>query len=230
MYKYELHMHTKEGSACGRYSAREMVHAYHEAGFQGMVITDHFIYGNTSVPSNLDWESRMKLYYDAYLEAKEEAKELDFDVFFGIEHKYTSKGKEILIYGIDLDFLLSHPELETADLETYAKLVHDAGGILVHAHPYRKRDYIDESVGPRYDVCDGIEVYNAHDNTETNEKARKDAICMGKFCLSGGDFHGVKGVGAAGMAFETRIKTNQELIDAIRQGKGKLIIKGNVTD
>jgi len=58
---------------------------------------------------------------------------------------------------------LAYPELDTARIETYADLIHEYGGILVHAHPHRIRDYIDPDFMPRYDVCDGIEVYNAGD-------------------------------------------------------------------
>ena len=48
MYKYELHMHTKEGSACGKTSGADMVDFYIENGYAGMVVTDHFYHGNTT--------------------------------------------------------------------------------------------------------------------------------------------------------------------------------------
>ena len=42
MYKYELHMHTSEGSACARNTGAEMVDFYANMGYAGMVVTDHF--------------------------------------------------------------------------------------------------------------------------------------------------------------------------------------------
>ena len=138
MFIYETHLHTKNASACARRTPAELIPAFKKVGYAGFIITDHFIKGNTCIPKNLDWKTRMKMYYDVYLEAKEIAKDYDFDVFFGIEHLYE-KGKEVLIYGIDLDFLLAHPELETASIDEYADLVHQAGGILIHAHPHRVR-------------------------------------------------------------------------------------------
>lgn len=230
MFKYETHLHSNECSACGHSSAREMVQAYHNAGYAGAVLTNHFITGSTCVPKDLDWNTRMQMYYDAYLEAKDEGSKLDFDVLFGIEHAY-GKGKEILIYGIDLEFLQSHPELETADIETYAELVHEAGGILVHAHPHRKRGYIIEGVKPRYDVCDGIEVYNACNKPEDGDDlAMYDAVHLEKIKISGGDIHRCwdERIGLAGMEFDKRIKTNEEFVAALKNGEGRLIIGGKV--
>ena len=39
MYKYELHLHTKEASACARSSGPELVDFYIENGYSGMVVT-----------------------------------------------------------------------------------------------------------------------------------------------------------------------------------------------
>ncbi|MBQ8803964.1 MAG: hypothetical protein IJZ53_10040 [Tyzzerella sp.] len=229
MYLYETHLHSKEGSKCGHSSARELVHAYHQAGYSGFVLTNHFITGNTSVPRDLDWSSRMQMYYDAYLEAKDEGDKLDFDVMFGIEHNYGN-GKEVLIYGIDLAFLTAHPELDTNDIDIYARLVHEAGGILVHAHPHRKRAYIPEGIAPRYDVCDGIEVYNACDFPESNAMSLNDAIGLHKLMTSGGDIHvvGDERIGLAGMVFEKRIKTIEEFVAALRMKEGNVMIDGQV--
>ena len=230
MYLYETHVHSLNGSACGRCTPKELVQAYKKAGYTGFVLTDHFVRGNTSVPRDLDWETRMNLYYDAYLESKEEGDRLDFDVFFGIEH-YYAKGKEILIYGIDLDFLLAHPELNTAQIEVYADLVHEVGGILVHAHPHRIRDYIDPNFAPRYDVCDGIEVYNAGDVDEINELAVRDAIVLNKLMTSGGDVHKVidePKIGRAGVGFKRRLNDTKDFVNALKNREGQIMFHGEM--
>lgn len=227
MYLYETHLHSSECSACAISTAREMVRRYKEAGYAGFVLTNHFITGNTCVPKELTWTERMNMYYDAYLEAKDEASQLDFDVFFGIEHHY-GKGKEVLVYGIDLEFLQAHPEIETADIDTLAKLVHEAGGILIHAHPYRKRGYILEGIAPRYDVCDGVEVYNGGDDYATNDMAYQDAVRLDKLMTSGGDVHMINEgrIGRTGNVFERRIRTMDELILALQNREGFFLIDG----
>lgn len=228
MYLYETHVHSLNGSLCGQCTPQELVYAYKQAGYTGFILTDHFVKGNTSVPKDLDWETRMRMYYDAYLQAKEEGDKLDFDVFFGIEHWYE-KAKEILIYGISLDFLLEHPELNTATIDVYADLIHEYGGILVHAHPYRIRDYIDPNFMPRYDVCDGIEVYNAAEDDEKNELALQDAIRLNKIMTSGGDVHhGMADpkLGQAGMIFDRRLKDIHDFVSALKNNEGQIMFHG----
>lgn len=58
-YKYETHMHTSEGSACGRSSAEEMVRSYKEQGYTGVFVTDHFFNGNCSVDRSLPWAEKV---------------------------------------------------------------------------------------------------------------------------------------------------------------------------
>ncbi|MBQ8197936.1 MAG: histidinol-phosphatase, partial [Lachnospiraceae bacterium] len=117
-YRYETHCHSAQCSACAISSAQALVHAYHAAGYAGLVLTDHFIFGNTAVPSSLPWQIRMERYYQAYLDAKAAAEGLDFDVIFGLEHAYGD-GKEILIYGVELDFLLANPDIPRICLDEF---------------------------------------------------------------------------------------------------------------
>ena len=65
-YLYETHMHTAEASACATGTGAEMVRAYAEFGYSGVIITDHFFNGNTSIPEYLPWEKRIELFCKGY--------------------------------------------------------------------------------------------------------------------------------------------------------------------
>ena len=41
-YLYETHMHTSEASACAGSTGAQMARAYKEAGYTGIIVTDHF--------------------------------------------------------------------------------------------------------------------------------------------------------------------------------------------
>ena len=41
-YRYDLHVHTAEGSKCGHSSGAEMADFYKAKGYAGIVVTDHF--------------------------------------------------------------------------------------------------------------------------------------------------------------------------------------------
>ena len=65
-YKYETHMHTSEGSACGKSTAAEMVRSYKEQGYTGIFVTDHFFNGNCAVDRSLNWEEKIDLFCRGY--------------------------------------------------------------------------------------------------------------------------------------------------------------------
>ena len=41
-YYYDTHVHTDESSACGKVPGRQAARLYKAAGYQGIVITDHY--------------------------------------------------------------------------------------------------------------------------------------------------------------------------------------------
>lgn len=229
LYRYETHCHCSQCSACSISSSEDLVRAYHAAGYAGLILTDHFIFGNTAVDRNLSWKSRMRCYYEAYLQAKISAEALDFDVIFGIEHAYGD-GKEVLIYGIDLHFLLQNEDIPQISLDELVERVHAYGGIVIQAHPYRNRHYVNMAVGPRADIVDGIEVYNVYNNPGEDRKALALAKSGAYIQTSGGDIHTAfdKRIGMAGIALPYRIRNEKELVAALKRGDHSLIIDGSV--
>ncbi len=228
MYRYDMHVHSAEGSACGRDCAADMVRAFAAAGYAGFVLTDHSCCGNSAAPRDWPWERRIRVYEQAYQSAAEAGRALDFDVLFGWEHHY-GHGREALTYGIDIDFLLKNPDIPGLTLAEYAGRVRAAGGYVALAHPYRVRDYIDASVQPQPEAVDGVEVYNDANRPEENRAALRLAESRGLGMVSGSDAHSTaERVGTAGLAFARRIRANAELVAALRAGEGKLIVRGEI--
>ena len=112
-YRYEMHCHCNWCSACAHSSPQAMAKAYYQAGYAGMVLTDHFLSGNSAIGRSLPWKDKVEAYWRAYEAARDwaQGRSRDFAVLFGLEHQYGG-GKEVLTYGIDLDFLLAHPDLD----------------------------------------------------------------------------------------------------------------------
>ena len=120
-YRYETHCHTSWCSGCGQDSPQDMAAAYYHMGYAGIVITDHFLRGNSCVDRNLPWADQMGRYFQACQAAAQWAKGKDFDVLFGIEHCYGN-GKEVLTYGITLEFLVANPDIHLLPIHQYADL------------------------------------------------------------------------------------------------------------
>ena len=215
-YLYETHCHCDQGSRCARSSAVELVRAYGAAGYAGLVLTDHFVTGNTAVDRSLSWEDQMRCYYGAYLEAKQVGDALDFDVLFGIEH--ACEGGEFLCYGIDLDFLLDNPDIPALSLKEFVERVRGYGAVVVQAHPFR---WAPAGTPLRRALLDGIEVYNAANAPEANQAALAAAFGI---CTSGGDVHfaGDERIGKAGIILPHRVKTAAELAATLRSGEYRI--------
>ena len=109
LYKIETHMHTSQGSACAVSTGEEMARAHKAAGYDAIIITDHFFGGNTTVPRDLPWERRIDLYCAGYDEARRVGEEIGLKVFFGLE--WAWQGTEYLTYGIGREWLKAHPEM-----------------------------------------------------------------------------------------------------------------------
>ena len=189
-YRYETHLHTVQGSLCGRSTGAEQARFYKEMGYQGIIITDHFFGGNTTMPKEGKWKDRIDVFCKGYEDALAEGQKIGLDVFFGWEECFSrDDGRdEYLIYGLDKQWLYDHPEVEFWNRRQYFEAVHAAGGCMIQAHPFRKRDYIKEiRLGLKY--CDGIEVANAGNDQWADVCAMRYAREFDLVTIAGSDNH-----------------------------------------
>lgn len=230
-YRYEMHCHCNWCSACAHSSPQAMAQAYYQAGYAGMVLTDHFLSGNSAIDRSLPWKDKVEAYWRAYEAARDWARgrSRDFTVLFGLEHQYGG-GKEVLTYGIDLDFLLAHPDLDQYSLADYTDAVRRAGGLISMAHPYRHADYIDDTILPQPRYLDGAEVYNYGNTPEENRQAYELAREHPLIPTSGGDVHreDEENLAKAGIALPSPIATGEELVQVLRSLDYRIIADGQV--
>ena len=135
-YLYETHLHTSQGSECGVSRGREYIRRYQNLGYSGIIITDHFFNGNTRADRNLPWNKWVREFCRGYEDAREEGERRGLDVFFGWEE--TFQGCDYLVYGLDSEWLLEHPEARDWTLMEQLEEVRHYGGCVVHAHPFRQ--------------------------------------------------------------------------------------------
>ena len=221
MYKYEMHVHTCPCSGAGG-DIRGHIDTLIKNGFSGMVVTNHFYYGDTRIDRKLPWVEFVEAYKQDYLYGLEYAKTVDFDLLFGLE-EHVGYGKEILIYGVTPELFASHPELKCASAEAYAEVVHAVGGLVYQAHPYRDRYYITDP-GPVdcLSLLDGIEVYNAANEQDWNDKASALAEKLSLSVIAGSDGHSTASAGKAGIIVKERIRTGEDLVRILKSGDYEL--------
>lgn len=211
-FLYETHSHTKEASACGRVSGDDYIDYMIERGFSGMIFTDHFLNGNTAIARALPWEEKISLYTSGYKKACAAAKGKDFDVLFGVE--YNFEGDEYLIYGIDEKWLIENEDIMSLSRKGVYDRVHEAGAVMIQAHPYRERDYLSE-IRLTPEICDGIEVYNAANPDNQNALAYIYAEKLKVPMTAGSDIHFFYEGPMGGMLLPERIKDSGEYVEAL---------------
>lgn len=223
MYKYETHLHTKYGSACASISGKGQAIAYKNAGYTGIMITDHFFRGNTCVPSTLSWKERVELFCHGYEEAKKTGDKIGLQVFFGWEE--TFDGQDFLIYGLDKNWLLNHPEVEHWTIKQQYEEVTKYGGLVIHAHPFRDRPYIPKiRLFPKQ--VHGVEVYNACNFEEENQRAYMYAKQYELPMTAGADSHHHEIV-CSGIRVEKKFEDIRDYIKMIKENKPKQLIYTN---
>ena len=230
-YLYETHLHTSESSACARSTGAQMAKACRDYGYTGIFVTDHNWGGNTATDRRLPWDQWVDAFALGYEHARAEGEQIGLDVFFGYEAGY--RGTEFLIYGIDKAWMKAHPQLAYATVEEQYALVHEAGGLVMHAHPFREEFYIPEvRLYPQW--IDGVEVINAthsnpgstaHNDPAFDEKAITYARENNLPMSAGSDIHGTRLFGG-GVAFRRKLASGADYVQAILTGEDYALTDG----
>ncbi|MCK9548845.1 MAG: PHP domain-containing protein [Sphaerochaeta sp.] len=214
-YTYETHLHTLEASACAKSWAVEYIPAYRDAGFHGIIVTDHFFNGNTNIPASLRWDEQVKRFCRGYENAKALGDREGLSVFFGFEACFGED--EYLIYGLDKEWLLDTPEVMGWDQGTLFDEVDRSGGLMIQAHPFRERSY-NMAIHLHPYAVHGVEVVNGGNDVAFDQRARRYAEHYGLLMTSGTDIHDASKVGpnTRGMAFDYPLSSIEEFIEAVK--------------
>ncbi len=216
-YKYELHCHTDRVSQCASTSPKEAVRLYKEAGYSGIVVTEHYSPLTFKMNSYYKPQRLVEFYLSSYYEMKQYETE-DFTVLFGMELRHYATGADYLIYGVEPEWLREQGNLMALWEKSMYRLMHEAGFLVFQAHPFRW--YI-RRCNPNY--IDGIEVYNGKCDAKTNFKALQWALKTGKLVSSGSDFHQPEQLARGGIITTEPIKTNADLLRILKSGNYRLI-------
>ncbi len=213
-FRYETHLHTCQASACGRSTGREHAQYYKAMGYQGIIVTDHFFRGNTAVERHLPWRERIEWFCSGYEEAKAEGDRIGLDVFFGWEQNFDLD--EYLVYGLDKQWLLEHPEMEHWTRKEQLEEVHRYGGCVIQAHPFRDRGYIPRILLSK-NFSDGIEVANAGNEPVNDAAAMRYAREYDLVTIAGSDNHlSMPARTLYGIKLEEKLDSIHDLVRMIR--------------
>lgn len=219
MFYYELHAHTNAASLCSIVEPEAYIEFYINKGYSGMVITDHFYHGNTSINRRLPWDMFIDEFCEGYYRAKREGDKRGFTVLFGFEQKFVDGNDEYIVLGISPEWLKNHPEIRDMQRIEFFKAIKSADGFVIQAHPFRERYYI-SNIYLSLDYVDAIEVFNIGDLDEHTRRSYEYAKKLGLPVTGGTDIHSIENrEEVGGVALERKIDTVEELIEEIKSGR-----------
>ena len=202
-FTIDLHVHTSPASPCASSSVDEIIEDAKRIGLDGICLTDH----------NFQW---------ARPDVAALRKKHGFTVLRGCE--VTTVQGDILVFGLDEDI----PGIIT--LTELAEKVTAVGGFMIAAHPFRGflvvggdklvPDVEKAAARPVFSLVDGVEVLNSKVTTDENRFCGKVTEILGLPATGGSDAHGLGEVGVYATRFSKIIRSEEELISALRAGGG----------
>lgn len=212
-YKYETHLHTSEVSLCSSCPGIDWIPHYKALGYTGIFVTNHFLNGSTTIPKELPWEEQVEMFCKVYEDMAEEGSRVGLDVFFAWEYSYG--WAHFLTYGLDKAWLLENPGVVEWDILTYFDRVHEAGGFIVHAHPFREGV---EHICLFPSKMDAVEVINGCRTVEANQHAADFAKSYNLLETAGTDIHHIEQVRLSGVITSTKLSCVKDYIEVLRSG------------
>ncbi len=202
--EFDLHIHTSRYSGCSTIDAEQLLKKAESVRLDGIALTDHGIRWSEEDIACLIRKSGVK----------------NLIVLPGQEVAcYSTTGRfqgEFLVFGYSKSLGSSHT------LESVLELVHGAGGVVIAAHPYKKRD---DGVGfygagnEIYDTAiDGLEVEHPDYDVEGRLLARRAAEQLRVAGIGCSDAHELGAVGCCRTVFAQSVHDIPTLCEEIRAG------------
>lgn len=223
MYKYETHLHTYPVSRCAKASVEETVAFYKAEGYDGIFITNHFIDANINYDKTAPHEEKIEFFFSDYEKAVQIGKELGIKVFCGVEMSY--KGTHFLVYGLDKQWFLEHPEIMDMEKSQELAFLMESGALVIQAHPFQEASYIDHiRLYPRH--VHGVEVINASRKEENNQMAELYCDHYGLIEFAGSDNHKAGNAQRlAGISCEEPIESVPDFIEKVLSRQFEIFVE-----
>lgn len=217
-YKTELHCHSRDASGCSNETAERIAEKYIAAGYTTVCLTNHF------APSDRDdtqWAAKVEKRYHALKLLKEAAGDR-LNILMGLELRFVQNMNDYLVFGLDREYLLGHPDILRMGIGDFARMARQDGILTIQAHPFRTGMTV-----VRPEDIDGIEVYNGHPgHNSNNDIAEAWAVKYGRLMTSGTDHHNTDHLPRGGIVTDFPIKSEPELIKTLVSGNYRLIRDG----
>ncbi|MDA1127448.1 MAG: PHP domain-containing protein [Chloroflexi bacterium] len=202
----DLHTHSYPQSDDSFMSVDELIEGSKSLGLDGICLTDHDIF----------WTAD---------QAQDLSQKHDFLVIPGCE--INTESGHVLVFGLtEYEFGMHKPEFLQASVAR-------AGGVLIAAHPYRRRfieepakrpgirDEMLERAGDDkfFGICQGVEALNGRGTTVQNQFSLDLGKKLNANMTAGSDAHKVEQLGTVATEFQRPVSCLSDLINELQNGR-----------
>ena len=195
MFKIDLHVHTIFGGD-SIIKPDEVVSRSRQVGLDAVCITEHHSYFLSDPFKKISLET-------------------GFPIFQGLE--YRAQEGHLLVFGMKVEEEDLPPRLP---MQWTVNWVQQRGGLAIPAHPYQNgtlSGFPGDRILQIKDLL-ALEALNASLSRQENQSAVKAAFQLGIKGIGGSDAHGPSVLGRAYTLFPAPIRSEDELVQALRNG------------
>lgn len=202
----DLHTHSYPHSDDSFMSVEELIEGSKSRGLDGICLTEHDNF----------WTGE---------QARDLCSKHDFLVIPGCE--INTEAGHALVFGLaQYEFGMHKPEFLQASVER-------AGGVIIAAHPYRRRfleepaerpgireEMLERAYGDEFfRMCQGIEALNGRGSTVQNQFSLDLSRRLSVNMTAGSDAHKVEQIGTVATKFQRPVSCLDDLIRELREGR-----------
>lgn len=203
--RFDLHIHTTRYSPDSEINPFQLMRRAKALGLTGIVITEH----------DHVWPEKEL--------AELRAATPEVQVYSGVE--VSAEEGHFLVYGI--------PNMQSLfrgiALEELCKTVHQAGGVVIAAHPYRWGQDFD-AILQAAPALDGVEVMSK--NIDQASETKITSLWQGRRWagLGNSDAHAIDQLGCCYTEFNTNIQSLRDLVQAMKKGMAQPVHRVKTSD
>ena len=210
--KIELHIHTTGFSHCGKLSVAEIVELYSKAGYDAIVITNHFNSISRQWFENNGGVDYLKSYFDTIRQGAELGRKHNLLVLGGFELRFNENENDYLVYGMTEEMCRDHEKIFAMTPREFKAFADEKGILFYQAHPFRNGITV---VAP--ECLFGIEVLNPHPRHDSrNDIALAWAEKYGLHKIAGSDCHQQVDVGSSAIFTDYPVKNINDLVYVLK--------------
>lgn len=216
--KIELHAHSREVSPCGYLSVEELIRLYKEAGYDALVIANHFSRKAMAEKSETP-EAFHALFHQTLRRAERLGREAGLLILGAYELRFDLNDNDYLVYGMTEEQCRDCEALFSSTPEKFGRFARENGILFYQAHPFRNHMTV---TAPEH--LFGIEVRNTHPRHDSrNDIALAWAEKFGLHQIGGSDCHRVQDVGTTAAETEYEVKNSADLLHVLKNDLYKIV-------